>query len=94
MAVQASTNEREIAIVTGDRQITLPPEIYRHLNLQPGSRVEFVVDTEGQVKLLPLTVSVATLAGILHRPNQPPVPIEAMEQAIRNHHLQKIHDWT
>jgi len=62
--------------VTDAGEITLPKEVRQHLNLVSGSRVEFVIDEEGQVKVFPLNVAVETLSGILHRPgigNPPPL---------------------
>ncbi|MBW4484127.1 MAG: type II toxin-antitoxin system PrlF family antitoxin [Tildeniella torsiva UHER 1998/13D] len=69
-------------IVTDNGQITLPDEIRQHLKLVSGSRVEFVIDESGQVKILPLTVAVETLSGILHRPNISPSTQDDMDVAI------------
>jgi len=69
-------------IVTDTGQITLPDEIRQHLKLVSGSRVEFVIDENGQVKIFPLNVAVETLSGILHRSGIPPVSLEDMETAI------------
>lgn len=68
--------------VTETGQITLPEEIRRHLKLVGGSRVEFVIDEEGQVKIFPLNVAVESLSGILHRPGTQPASLEDMEAAI------------
>ncbi|NEO22334.1 MULTISPECIES: AbrB/MazE/SpoVT family DNA-binding domain-containing protein [unclassified Moorena] len=68
--------------VTDTGQITLPEEIREHLNLVSGSRVEFVIDEDGQVKMFPLNVPVETLSGILHRPGKVPATLEDMESAI------------
>ncbi|NEO91647.1 MAG: AbrB/MazE/SpoVT family DNA-binding domain-containing protein [Moorea sp. SIO3G5] len=68
--------------VTDTGQITLPEEIREHLNLVSGSRVEFVIDEEGQVKMFPLNVPVETLSGILHRPAKEAASLEDMETAI------------
>ena len=68
--------------VTDTGQITLPEEIREHLNLVSGSRVEFVIDEDGQVKIFPLNVPVETLSGILHRPGQAPTTLEEMGSAI------------
>lgn len=70
------------AAVTDTGQITLPEEIREHLKLASGSRVEFIIDEEGQVKMLPLNVAVEALSGILHRPDIQPSTLEAMETAI------------
>lgn len=68
--------------VTDTGQITLPEEIRAHLKLVSGSRVEFVIDEDGQVKILPLNVAVETLSGILHRSGMQRASIEDMESAI------------
>lgn len=73
-----------ITTVTNTGQITLPEEIRAHLRLVSGSRVEFVIDEDGQVKIFPLNVAVETLSGILHRPNIQRVSLEDMETAIFN----------
>lgn len=69
-------------IVTDTGQITLPEEILSYLKLVSGSRVEFVIDEDGQVKIFPLNVAVETLSGILHRSSRQRVSIEEMESAI------------
>ncbi|HAG81353.1 MAG TPA: AbrB family transcriptional regulator [Cyanobacteria bacterium UBA12227] len=76
--------------VTDTGQITLPEEIRQHLKLVSGSRVEFVIDNEGQVKIFPLNVAVETLSGILHRPNIQRASLEDMEIAIS----EGANDWT
>jgi AbrB family looped-hinge helix DNA binding protein len=76
--------------VTDTGQITLPEEIRQHLKLVSGSRVEFVIDEDGQVKLFPLNVDVETLSGILHRPGIQRASIEDMEVAI----FEGANDWT
>jgi AbrB family looped-hinge helix DNA binding protein len=76
--------------VTDTGEITLPEEIRQHLKLVSGSRVEFVIDEDGQVKISPLTVAVESLSGILHRPGMPPASLEDMETAI----AEGAHDWT
>lgn len=76
--------------VTDTGQITLPEEIRQHLKLVSGSRVEFVIDEDGQVKIFPLNVAVETLSGILHRPGIQPASLEDMETAIS----EGANDWT
>ncbi|BAU11149.1 AbrB family transcriptional regulator [Leptolyngbya sp. NIES-3755] len=72
-----------ISRLTGEGQVTIPLDIQAHLKLQPGSRIEFVIDTSGEVKILPLNVPIAKLAGILHRPGRPALSIEEMNQAVQ-----------
>ncbi len=78
------------ATVTETRQITLPTEICDRLNLTSGSKIEFVMDEDGQVKLMPLTVPIEALAGILHRPGLTKVSQEQMDRAI----AEGANDWT
>ena len=66
--------------VTDTGQITLPDEIRQHLRLVSGSRVEFVIDETGQVKIFPLNVAVETLSGILHRPGIRPASLRIWNQ--------------
>ena len=68
--------------VTDTGQITLPEKIRQHLKLISGSRVEFVIDEDGQVKIFPLNIAVEDLSGILHRPGKNPVSLADMDAAI------------
>ena len=77
------------ATVTETGQITLPYEIREHLSLVGGSRVEFIIDSNGQVKIFPLDVAVETLSGILRRPNQQHASLEEMDTAI----AEGANDW-
>lgn len=73
-----------ISRITNEGQVTIPPEIQAHLKLHPGSCVEFIIDSSGAVKVLPLDIPVAHLAGILHRPGTPTLAIDEMNQAIQD----------
>lgn len=68
--------------VTSKGQTTIPKEIRARLHLQPGDRLEFVVEDDGRVMVLPATVDATELKGILKPPARP-VTVEAMKQAIR-----------
>lgn len=76
--------------VTDTGQITLPEEIRKYLKLVGGSKVEFVIDEDGQVKIFPLNVALETLSGILHRPGIQKVSLEDMESAV----FEGANDWT
>jgi AbrB family looped-hinge helix DNA binding protein len=69
--------------ITTQGQVTIPKEIRDYLNLDAGSKVDFVIDENGIVKLIPLNVTVQSLSGILHRPGMTPATLEEMEAAIR-----------
>jgi len=71
------------ATITTKGQVTIPREIREHLNLDIGSKVEFVIDEQGIVKLLPLNVPIQSLSGILYRPGMNTATLEEMEAAIK-----------
>ena len=52
----------------------------KRLNLHPVDRLEFVIDDDGRVLVLPASVDASELAGILTRPAKP-VSVAAMNQA-------------
>lgn len=70
--------------VTSKGQTTIPGDIRRHLKLHPGDRVEYVVEADGRVMLLPATAEVAALKGLL-APAPRRLSGEAMDAAIRKH---------
>jgi antitoxin PrlF len=49
--------------VASKGQTTIPGEIRRHLKLKPGDRVEFFVEPDGKVVLMPATVDASELKG-------------------------------
>ena len=79
-----------IATVTTKGQITIPKEIRDYLKLETGSKVEFVIDESGSVKIVPLNVPLKALSGVLHRPGMKTATIEEMEAAI----AEGARDWT
>jgi AbrB family looped-hinge helix DNA binding protein len=70
------------ATVTTKGQVTIPKEIRDYLKLDIGSKVDFIVDENGTVKLIPLNIPVQKLSGILHRKGMIPVTLAEMEEAI------------
>ena len=70
------------ATLTSKGQTTIPKAIRQHLNLKAGDRLEFIVESDGRVVLLPATVRVRDLKGVLPKPKRP-VRLDEMEQAIR-----------
>ena len=71
------------ATITTKGQVTIPKEIRDYLNLDTGSKVDFVIDENGIVTLVPLNTPVQSLSGILHRPGMKSATLEEMETAIR-----------
>jgi AbrB family looped-hinge helix DNA binding protein len=67
--------------LTSKGQVTLPKEIRDQLGLEAGVRFECYVDRDGQVVLVPLTVKLEDLIGILPHPG-PPKSVEEINEAI------------
>ncbi len=78
------------ATITSKGQVTIPKEIRDHLRLETGSKVDFVIGENGEVKVIPLNVPVEDLSGILHRQGMKAATLEEMETAIRK----GASDWT
>ena len=78
------------ATITTKGQITIPKEIRDYLKLEIGSKIGFVIDENGTVKVVPLNVPVTSLSGMLRRPGLAAATIEDMESAI----AQGASDWT
>lgn len=68
--------------MTSKGQTTIPKDIRKRLNLQPGDRLDFIVEENGRVVVLPASVDASELAGILKPPTKP-VSVAEMNQAIR-----------
>lgn len=68
--------------LTSRGQTTIPKPIREALGLQPGDRVEFLVE-EGQVVLRRATADITELDGLLNRSGREPVSIGEMDEAIQ-----------
>ena len=71
------------ATITSKGQITLPKALRDELHLEPGDRVEFIVEVDGGVRMIPRKASVKQLKGMLPKPKRP-ITLEEMEAAIVN----------
>ena len=78
------------ATITTKGQVTIPKEIRDYLNLDIGSKVDFVIDENGIVKLIPLNIPIQKLSGILHRKGMKATTLEEMEEIIS----EAASDWT
>ncbi|PSB09768.1 AbrB family transcriptional regulator [Pleurocapsa sp. CCALA 161] len=78
------------ARLTGKGQVTIPKAIRDYLHLDTGSKIDFVIDENGEVKVISLNVAVESLSGILHRSGMKAASLADMEQAI----AQGASDWT
>ncbi len=71
-----------VATLTSKGQTTIPKSVRDRLSLKAGDRLEFVVQDDGSVLMVPATVSLDDLEGVLPAPARP-VTLEEMERAIR-----------
>ncbi len=78
------------ATITTKGQINIPKQIRDYLKLEIGSKIGFVIDESGIVKIIPLNAPVTSLSGMLRRPGLAAATIEDMESAI----AQGASDWT
>jgi AbrB family looped-hinge helix DNA binding protein len=70
------------ATLTSKGQTTIPKAVREYLRLRPGDRMEFILEENGRVVLVPAVVDVRELKGILPPPRKP-VTIEKMKKVIR-----------
>lgn len=80
------------ATVTSKGQVTIPIEVRRHLGLEKGDRVAFVIDDEGSVELktakYPTVASLAGAAGCLTEPRDKHAMLKiAREDALEAEYL-------
>ena len=69
------------ATITSKGQVTIPKSVRDLLKLRSGDRVDFVVEGDGTVVLVPVTRSVTALKGMLPRPANA-VTVEEMNDAV------------
>ena len=70
------------ATLTSKGQITIPKEIRDRLRLQTGHRLEFEIDKNGKVFLVPRNMDIRSLKGIMRSKRKTPVTVEEMNEAI------------
>lgn len=68
--------------ITSKGQTTIPVDIRKYLNLQPGDKLEFIRWENGKVMLIPATSDVSELEGFLPRPKKK-ASISEMNRAIK-----------
>jgi AbrB family looped-hinge helix DNA binding protein len=68
--------------VTSKGQITLPKEVRERLHLVEGDRVEFLMERDGRVHLLPVSSSVRDLYGCLQRKDINAPTLEELDEAL------------
>jgi len=74
--------------ITSKGQTTIPVEIRRHLKLKPSDRLQFFIEPDGKVVLIPRNLDIRELKGMLG-PARRHVSIEEMNVAIRKRAVQR-----
>lgn len=74
--------------ITSKGQTTIPGEIRQHLHLKPGDRLEFVIEPDGRVVLVPANLDARALKGLL-APAPRKLSLDRMRAAIRKHAARK-----
>lgn len=69
--------------LTTKGRVTIPRDIRDRLRIKFGGRLRFRITDSGQVVLEAIKYHVAELYGLLQRKSKKPVPVEAMDEAIR-----------
>ena len=69
------------ATITSKGQVTIPKPIRDRLHLEPGDRIDFIVEEDGGLRVRPVAASMTRLKGMVPRPGFP-VSIEEMDEAI------------
>lgn len=67
--------------INANGQVTVPKAIRDKLQLKPGDRVEFVLESGDEVRVVPVMASVRQLKGMVPKPPEP-VSLEQMDDAI------------
>jgi AbrB family looped-hinge helix DNA binding protein len=70
------------ATVTSKGQITIPKNIRELLGLEAGDKVNFLINDQGAVSLIPLTKDVTTLKGLVTKPRYH-VTVEDMKTTVK-----------
>jgi len=71
-----------VATLTSKGQITIPKQVREHLKLNPGDKLDFVIESGGRVVIRPAKLDVRELKGLLKRRDGKVLSIEEMNAAI------------
>ncbi len=69
------------AVMTTKGQVTVPKKIRDMLHLNAGDRLEFILDQDGVIRVIPVTVPVTKLKGMVPPPKRK-VSLKEMKKAI------------
>ncbi len=69
------------ATITSKGQVTVPKKVREQLHLSPGDKIEFLVEENGTVRVVPVTAKVTQLKGMVPKPRRV-VSVEDMDEAV------------
>ena len=69
------------ATITSKGQVTLPKAIRDRFHLEPGDRLEFILERDDLLRVTPVTAPVTQLKGMLLKPSVA-VTLQEMDEAI------------
>jgi antitoxin PrlF len=72
-----------VSTLTSKGQLTIPKSIRKKFKLHQGDKIEFFVDNEGSIVLVPIKSSVKELKGMVPAPEKN-VSLEEMREAIES----------
>lgn len=58
----------EVSTIGSKGQTTIPVEVQKKLSLKPGDKLQYIIKADGSVKLLPKTLSIKDIMGVLPKP--------------------------
>ncbi|MCY4467263.1 MAG: AbrB/MazE/SpoVT family DNA-binding domain-containing protein [Thiotrichales bacterium] len=67
--------------ITSKGQVTVPKPIRDKLHLKPGDKIDFMLDEDGGMRVVPVTASVTQLKGMVPEPEFT-VDLAEMDRAI------------
>lgn len=69
------------SVITSKGQVTIPKPVRDRLKLHAGDRLDFIVEPNGTVRIVPITGSVKELKGLVPEPKRK-LSLEEMDNAI------------
>ena len=67
--------------ITSKGQVTIPKPVRDTLKLRTGDRLDFVVEPDGTVRIIPVTASIKDLKGLAPKPKRK-LSLEDMDNAV------------
>lgn len=78
------------AKLTSKGQLVIPKDVREYLGLQPGDRLDFIIQEDGDVIMRLAVTDVRDLKGILHVSGRQPVSVATMNETIHKRARAKV----